>query len=278
MVCGSTVRTSPTSSRLALTVNTRSRPSRVSAVSATLGAKGSTAMREADGTIFGPRRWNASHPHAAPMLAPLPRWAWPTGNAGMLSDLASRGQGRRGQRPMNSSALANRSAGALARAVVIASSIASGTASRSPGSRDRVHGMPRHDRPRRGPAERWLARQHLVEHTGQPIDVTPGIHSVPDRSAQDSCRPGFPSPARLREPRIAGDLDGLGDAEVSHQRVRTRDRMFSGLISRWTTPFRCASPRASATSPAIWSASSTGNAPSRVSRCRSDSPETYGIT
>ena len=51
-------------------------------------------------------------------------------------------------------------------------------------------------------------------------------------------------------------------------------RMFSGLMSRWTIPCRCAASRASATSRAIRTASPTGSWCSRVSRSRSDSPAT----
>ena len=55
-------------------------------------------------------------------------------------------------------------------------------------------------------------------------------------------------------------------------------RMFSGLMSRWTTPWRCAWSRASATSEARRSASGRGSWVSRSSRVRSVSPRTYGMT
>ena len=51
-------------------------------------------------------------------------------------------------------------------------------------------------------------------------------------------------------------------------------RMFSGLMSRWTTPCSWAYSRASATSRAMVRASSTGSSCSRASRSRSDSPST----
>ncbi len=55
-------------------------------------------------------------------------------------------------------------------------------------------------------------------------------------------------------------------------------RMFSGLMSRWMIPCPWAKARASATSRAMWSASSSGSLRSRSKRCRSDSPSTYGMT
>ena len=55
-------------------------------------------------------------------------------------------------------------------------------------------------------------------------------------------------------------------------------RMFSGLMSRWMTPFSCAYCSASPTSAAMRSASATGSGPSRISRSRNDSPSTYSIT
>ena len=55
-------------------------------------------------------------------------------------------------------------------------------------------------------------------------------------------------------------------------------RMFSGLMSRCTTPFEWASDKASATSCAMRSASAIGSWRSRSSRARSVSPVTSGIT
>ncbi len=49
------MRIAPMPSRLALTVKTRSRPSRERAVSGTLGVKGSTAITEAEGITLGQR-------------------------------------------------------------------------------------------------------------------------------------------------------------------------------------------------------------------------------
>ncbi len=52
----------------------------------------------------------------------------------------------------------------------------------------------------------------------------------------------------------------------------------SGLMSRCTTPLRCAYARASVTSRSMRRASPTGSSPSRASFTRSDSPLMYGIT
>jgi hypothetical protein len=55
-------------------------------------------------------------------------------------------------------------------------------------------------------------------------------------------------------------------------------KMFSGLTSRWTMPALCAKASASATSAQIAHASSIVSRRSRVSRARSVSPGTYGMT
>ena len=55
-------------------------------------------------------------------------------------------------------------------------------------------------------------------------------------------------------------------------------RMFSGLMSRCTTPRLCAYSSALATSRARRTDSSTGSCFSRVRRLRRVSPSTYGIT
>ena len=54
-------------------------------------------------------------------------------------------------------------------------------------------------------------------------------------------------------------------------------RMFSGLMSRWITPWAWAYPSALRTWPTIFTAWSSDIWPSRASRCRSDSPSTYGM-
>jgi hypothetical protein len=53
---------------------------------------------------------------------------------------------------------------------------------------------------------------------------------------------------------------------------------FSGLMSRCTTPARCAVASASAISPSRRTASGIGSSPPRASRSRSVSPSTYGMT
>ena len=55
-------------------------------------------------------------------------------------------------------------------------------------------------------------------------------------------------------------------------------RMFSGLMSRWITPARCAASSALATSSAMRTASSTDRCCSRAMRWRSEPPATYGMT
>ena len=52
----------------------------------------------------------------------------------------------------------------------------------------------------------------------------------------------------------------------------------SGLMSRWTTPFRWAKESASTISRRILAASATGSSPSRASLLRSDSPWINGMT
>ena len=56
------------------------------------------------------------------------------------------------------------------------------------------------------------------------------------------------------------------------------NRMFSGLMSRCTTPASCARPSAPPTSRTIRITSATGSFPSRFSRSRSVAPSTYGMT
>lgn len=55
-------------------------------------------------------------------------------------------------------------------------------------------------------------------------------------------------------------------------------RMFSGLRSRWITPWPCACSSALATAAVMRMASSTGSCCSRSSRARSVSPSMNGIT
>ena len=76
-----------------------------------------------------------------------------------------------------------------------------------------MHGL------RRGPGERWLARQHLVQHGGKRVDVGPRVERLVARrllgahvGRRADREPG------LREPLVAA-AEGARDAEVGDQRV-----------------------------------------------------------
>ena len=72
---------------------------------------------------------------------------------------------------------------------------------------------------------------------------------------------------------------GFCDAEIGHQRrtLAADSRMFSGLMSRWTTPAACAYASAAATSRRRCAGRVHRQGASRARRARSVSPSTYGI-
>ena len=113
---------------------------------------------------------------------------------------------------------------------------------RSPGcARERARRLgepPAIDRLRRRAGERRLARQHLVEHAAEAVDVGPGVERPARRPpAPGSCRPACPTASPVSVSCSSSPAERPGDAEVGHQRVPSRaSRMFSGLMSRWTTP------------------------------------------
>ena len=60
------------------------------------------------------------------------------------------------------------------------------------------------------------------------------------RLAPGSCRWACPGSPGRRDAVGAGRVERPRDAEVGHDRVSSCSRMFSGLMSRWTTPWRWA--------------------------------------
>src|SRR6266576_1227260 len=126
---------------------------------------------------------------------------------------------------------------------------------------------------------RRLPRQHLEQHAAEAVDVGARIE--------------VPEGHRLLRTHVAGRADRLAAwvsvrlpaALIARAMPKSATiacsperRMFSGLMSRWMIPWPWAKASASATSRAIWSAVSRGSFRSRSSRCRSDSPSTYGMT
>ena len=149
-----------------------------------------------------------------------------------------------------------------------------------PHARRRLGEPLRDDRLRRGAGVRRLARQHLVEHRAEAVDVGPGVEPrvaggllrahVGRRADRE---PGLGQP-RLR--RAAAQRPG--DPEVGHQRIAVPgeqevlrlDVAVDHAVS-WAYSSACAASRA------IRSASSTGSCRSRRSRSRRLSPSTNGM-
>jgi hypothetical protein len=81
-----------------------------------------------------------------------------------------------------------------------------------------------------------------------------------------------PAPVRVRDVAIA-----LAMPKSVTTAVPPESRMFSGLMSRCTTPSPCAKARARARSRRMPIASGSAIGSPRTSRARSDSPRTNGI-
>ena len=89
----------------------------------------------------------------------------------------------------------------------------------------------------RGPAERRVAGKHFIQHAAQGIRVTASIDIVLTHRLLGTHvhRRAHRQPA-LRQSRIRGDADRGRHAEVGDDGVPPMNRMFSGLMSRWTMP------------------------------------------
>jgi len=136
-----------------------------------------------------------------------------------------------------------------------------------------VHPALRHARDGR------LTRQHLEQHAAEAVDVGARVEV-----AQRHRLLGAHVPRRadrlsgLGEREAAGGADGARDPEIRHDRVRAGEQDVLGFDVAVDDPLSVAKARASATSRAMWSASSSGSLRSRSKRCRNDSPSTYGMT
>ena len=86
------------------------------------------------------------------------------------------------------------------------------------------------------------------------------------------------TPAEVSRGPLDASVTALATPKSMTIACRPDSITFSGLMSRWTTPARWAVASASAISPSSRTASGTGSSPPRVSRSRSVSPSTYGIT
>ena len=77
-----------------------------------------------------------------------------------------------------------------------------------------------HNAFRRRPCERRLAREHLVEHTAEAVDITASVEiRLRGRLLGTHIRWGAYGHAGLGEVLIASGLKGPRDAEVGHERV-----------------------------------------------------------
>ena len=85
-------------------------------------------------------------------------------------------------------------------------------------------------------------------------------------------------PVPVSEVAPAASLSALATPKSITRAWAPAIRMFSGLMSRCTTPRVRAYSRASATSRMMRTASSIGSAPPLASLSRSDAPSTKGIT
>ena len=92
-----------------------------------------------------------------------------------------------------------------------------------------------------GAGERRLAGEHLVEHAAEAVDVAPGVQlAVGRRLLRAHVGRGADREAGLGQPLVRRPRQRPRDPEVGDQRLPVRSRMFSGLMSRCTTPCRWA--------------------------------------
>ncbi len=126
--------------------------------------------------------------------------------------------------------------------------------------------------------ERGLAREHLVQHTAKRPNVGAPIDSLTSRLLRAHVRSRAEHHAHFshRRCRKCGRARAGRRARVERLAIPKsstftkpsgRSLMFAGLRSRCTMPRSCAASSASATWPAILSASSTGSGPSAYPVC-----------
>ena len=87
---------------------------------------------------------------------------------------------------------------------------------------------------------------------------------------------GVPS-AKPADVSVPDSVSALAIPKSATTECPLETRMFSGLMSRCTTPWSCANSSASSTSSMIRTTAGTGSCPSRAIRERSVSPVTNGI-
>ena len=149
---------------------------------------------------------------------------------------------RDAERVPKSRALANRSAGTLASAFVTAASIAGGHRVAYHANRRRPLGQQLGDHRVRRRARDWrLAREHLVQHRAERVDVAPRVEGpIAGRLLGAHVLRRAERQSGFGQPVAAGFLQASAMPKSASTASPSWNRMFSGLMSRWTTPCRCA--------------------------------------
>ena len=109
-------------------------------------------------------------------------------------------------------------------------------------ARHLLHGMPRHDLHRVLAGERRLARQHLVQHAAEAVEVRGRPDGLSARLlGRHVVRRAHRHPGRGELLRLVPSFEIARAMPKSATRAWPSERrMFSGLMSRCTTPFECA--------------------------------------
>ena len=173
------------------------------------------------------------------------------------------------------SAVWYRPAGSLARQVsTIVSSAGGRSGRRCDGGDHRLADVEVRDRHRAVAGERHDAGEHLVEHDAERVDVGAGVDREALRLLGREVGGGPHDRAGAGEA-VAGAV-GPGDAEVGdlHLRRSASISTLPGLMSRCTTPARCAAPSALAMSAAIFAAATGSIGPRRSRRGGCGPPRT----
>ena len=140
-----------------------------------------------------------------------------------------------------SRALGKRSVGALASARITVSSSARGTTSRTTRNDVGRSVISFAMIARATAGHRRLARQHLVGHRAERVDVGACVDiALARRLLRTHVLHRADREPGSRQAVAARFGQGERDAEVGEQRLAIRRRMFSGLMSRWMMPCRWA--------------------------------------
>ena len=145
----------------------------------------------------------------------------------------------------------------------------------------RIHRVPGHDRLRRGPGERRLAGQHLVQHAAEGCRCRSGRPPRSPPPAPGSCTPA--SRVRSRSPsarrRVCAAVGQRPrDPEVGDQRVPVAEQDVLGLDVAVHDAAAVGVGQRVGDLAGDADGVLDGSCFSRASRSRSDSPSTYGIT